>query len=161
VYHTSVSSNMRSHLKTHHNIIVKTTSGAIQEQVNKFELDSIRICLPDCQDFRSALQITAYQKRVGSIIYPSSTLRIGVPVYDTREFMRGSIPHRRTQFPLTVAYVITVHKSLGMTVDKAVLNLAQKDFILGLAYVGVGWVKYLKGLMFEESFDLASFRCKD
>ena len=75
--------------------------------------------------------------------------------------MRGSIPHRRTQFPLTVAYVITVHKSLGMTVDKAVLNLAQKDFILGLAYVGVGWVKYLKGLMFEESSDLASFRSKD
>jgi len=35
VYHTSVSSNLRTHLKTHHNIIVEITSGVVQEQVNK------------------------------------------------------------------------------------------------------------------------------
>jgi len=38
---------------------------------------------------------------------------------------------------LTVAYAITVHKSQGMTVDKAMLNLTGKDFAPGLAYVGV------------------------
>jgi hypothetical protein len=45
-----------------------------------------------------------------------------------------------------------------MTVEKAVLNLVEKDFALGLAYVGVSRVKTLNGLMFEESFDLSRFR---
>jgi len=85
-----------------------------------------------------------------------------VPIFrSTREFIRSSTPHRRTQFPLTVAYAITVHKSQGITVEKAVLNLKEKDFAPGLSYVGVGRVKSLKGLMLEESFDLARFRNKE
>jgi hypothetical protein len=45
-----------------------------------------------------------------------------------------------------------------MTVEKAVLNLVEKDFAPGLAYIGVSRVKTLNGLMFEESFDLSRFR---
>jgi len=85
-----------------------------------------------------------------------------VPIFrSTREFIRSSKPHRRTQFPLTVAYAITIHKSQGLTVEKAVLNLVEKDFAPGLAYVGVSRVKSLDGLMFEESFDLSRFRSKE
>ena len=85
-----------------------------------------------------------------------------VPIFrSTREFIRNSKPHRRTQFPLTVAYAITIHKSQGLTVEKAVLNLVEEDFAPGLAYVGVSRVKSLDGLMFEESFDLSRFRSKE
>jgi ATP-dependent exoDNAse (exonuclease V) alpha subunit len=59
-----------------------------------------------------------------------------------------------------VAYAITIHKSQGITVEKAMLNLVEKDFALGLSYVGVSWVKSLNGLMLEESFDLNRFRAK-
>jgi hypothetical protein len=45
-----------------------------------------------------------------------------------------------------------------MIVEKAILNLVEKDFALELAYVGVSRVKTLNGLMFEESFDLSRFR---
>ena len=41
------------------------------------------------------------------------------------------------------------------------LNLVEKDFAPGLAYVGVSRVKSLNGLMLEESFDLSRFRSKE
>jgi ATP-dependent exoDNAse (exonuclease V) alpha subunit len=59
-----------------------------------------------------------------------------------------------------VAYAITIYKSQGITVEKAILNLVEKDFAPGLSYVGVSWVKSLNGLMLEESFDLSRFRAK-
>ena len=51
-----------------------------------------------------------------------------------------------------MAYAITIYKSQGITVEK--------DFVLGLSYMGVSQVKFLKGLMLEESFDLSRFRAK-
>jgi ATP-dependent DNA helicase PIF1 len=45
-----------------------------------------------------------------------------------------------------------------MMVEKAILNLVEKDFAPKLAYMGVSRVKTLNGLMFEESFDLSRFR---
>jgi hypothetical protein len=39
------------------------------------------------------------------------------------------------QFPLTVAWAITIHKSQGITVAKALLNIARGDFVPGLSYV--------------------------
>ena len=65
------------------------------------------------------------------------------------------------QFLLTVAYTITIHKSQGITVEKAVLNLVEKDFMSGLSYVRVLRVKFLNGLMLEESFDLSRFQGKE
>ena len=85
-----------------------------------------------------------------------------VPIFrSNREFIKNSTLCRRTQFPLTVAYAITIHKSQGITVEKAVLNLVEKDFAPGLSYVAVSRVKSLNGLMFEESFDLSRFRTKE
>ncbi|RFU26990.1 Nucleoside-triphosphate phosphatase, partial [Scytalidium lignicola] len=85
-----------------------------------------------------------------------------VPIFrSTREFMHGSTVCQRVQFPLTVAYAITIHKSQGITVEKAVLNLVEKDFAPGLSYVAVSRVKTLDGLMFEESFDYNRFKAKE
>jgi ATP-dependent exoDNAse (exonuclease V) alpha subunit len=36
-----------------------------------------------------------------------------------------------------VAYTITIYKSQGIIVEKAILNLVEKDFVLGLSYIGV------------------------
>ena len=85
-----------------------------------------------------------------------------LPVFPVRrQFDYKKIPCSRTQFPLRLAYAITVHKSQGLTLDKAVMNLAQKEHCLGLSYVAVSRVKTWKGLLFERSFDFKRFEHRE
>ena len=82
-----------------------------------------------------------------------------VPVFlATTRFRHNNHDCERTQFPLVVAYAITIHKSQGMTLEKAVLNIEKKDFRPGLSYVGTSRVTSKGGLMFETTFDYERFR---
>jgi ATP-dependent DNA helicase PIF1 len=81
-----------------------------------------------------------------------------IPIFPvTRQFEYKGIPCTRTQFPLRLAYAITVHKSQGLTLLRVVLNLNQKEHCLGLSYVAISRVKTLDGLMFESPFDFSHF----
>jgi ATP-dependent DNA helicase PIF1 len=77
-----------------------------------------------------------------------------VPVYRSqREFwLEGAVRHR-SQFPIRLAYAITVHKAQGMTMPKVVLNFTHSRKDLGVAYVAASRVRRLEDIMFEESFD--------
>lgn len=51
-----------------------------------------------------------------------------------------------------MAFGITIHKSQGMTLERAVLELGPKDFAPGLAFVGMSRVRSLRGLAFASPF---------
>ncbi|KAH7460893.1 hypothetical protein FOMA001_g19400 [Fusarium oxysporum f. sp. matthiolae] len=73
-----------------------------------------------------------------------------------RDFFLGTSACTRKQFPLTVSYAITVHKSQSITADKMVTDLSERDFQTGLSYVAVSRVKMLEGLMIDAPFERAS-----
>ncbi|OAL29706.1 hypothetical protein AYO20_09090 [Fonsecaea nubica] len=55
---------------------------------------------------------------------------------------------------------MTVHQAQGMTVDRAVLDLTERDFAVGLSYVAVLRVKTLCGILFKQPFDYERFKIR-
>ena len=63
-----------------------------------------------------------------------------------------------TQVPLTMAWGITMHKSQGLTLEDAVIELGHADFSAGLSFVAISRVKTLNGLAFHSQFGLACLK---
>lgn len=79
------------------------------------------------------------------IITLRSNARVTVEPVDWTVEENGKIRARITQFPLRLAWAITVHKSQGMSLDEAVMDLSDV-FEFGQGYVALSRVRRLAGL---------------
>lgn len=102
--------------------------------------------------------------RIKRVSYSSPILQeldnryVTVPLFRTkRTFYRSGQEYQREQFPIRVAFAITVYKAQGITLDKAVVDITTREFTSGLRYVAVSRVKTINTLMFEKLFDFSLF----
>ena len=55
----------------------------------------------------------------------------------------------RQQLPLMLAWALTIHKSQGMTLEKAWIDIGKKETTLGMTYVAISRVRNLLSLIIE------------
>ena len=60
-----------------------------------------------------------------------------------------------------MAWAITIHKSQGVTLEEATIELGPKDFRAGLSFVAISRVKTLSGLAFHSPFPISRLLWKD
>ena len=77
-----------------------------------------------------------------------------MPISPVDTTWQGGGTQVRTQLPLRLCWAITMHKSQGQTLDKAVIDLGPKEACTGRTFVCLSRAKRLVDLMVEPmSFD--------
>ena len=93
--------------------------------------------------------IESFDKQSGYPIVKLNTGQIVLAKPDTWELNDGDkTVASMTQIPIKLAWAITVHKSQGMSLDAAVIDLSN-SFVEGMGYVALSRVKQLNSLYLE------------
>ena len=107
---------------------------------------------------------------IGTVLAIRSSSRVTVKFdnieepYDVKSrfcVLKNFYIHRQ-QFPLILAYAVTIHKSQGLSLDCAIIDLFSQVFGEGMAYVALSRVRSLSGVhltAFSPTSIMASRTC--
>ena len=91
--------------------------------------------------------IVQFDEYTGDSILPGIERCVAI-VPRTASWSKGGQELSRQQFPLRLAWAITIHKSQGQTLNKVVINFGDKTFSAkGLEFVAVSRVKKISDLI--------------
>lgn len=79
------------------------------------------------------------------IIFKDGITHELLPVKSKFEIINRAFVHRE-QFPICVAYAITIHKSQGLSLNNALIDIGSSTFSCGQAYVALSRVTSLIGI---------------
>lgn len=89
-----------------------------------------------------------FNEYAGPPFLPSKPKCIPIPPV-TFEWQNGSYRLSRQQLPLRLSYAITIHKSQGQTLSKAVIDIGDKEMAAGCTFVVVSRLRSLTDGIFE------------
>ncbi len=94
-------------------------------------------------------EVVDFEKTMGNpIVRTKSGRKIEIEPMEWLLEENGQVKARIMQTPLRLAWAITIHKSQGMSLDEAVMNLSDV-FEYGQGYVALSRVRRLSGLFLE------------
>jgi ATP-dependent exoDNAse (exonuclease V) alpha subunit len=102
------------------------------------------IFLPDSRNNLPQTILIEFDKYTGptffSTFHPKSKW---IPINSYNSYSKN-LGCSRTQFPLRLAYALTIHKSQGQTISKAVIDIGRVEKSLGMSFVAFSRVKITK-----------------
>ena len=72
--------------------------------------------------------------------------------------LRSEVVGKFTQYPLKLAWAITIHKSQGKTFDKVIIDLGANTFAHGQTYVAFSRCTNLKGIILRRPLRRADIK---
>lgn len=74
-----------------------------------------------------------------------------VPI--SRSWNDGNVTRCHQQFPLPLAYFMTIHKSQGLTLPRIKIDISKQEKAIGLTYVAMSRVRNLSDFVFLKSYN--------
>ena len=90
----------------------------------------------------------------GPAFLSSHSKYIPVPPFQG-EFSHDGMACKRVQFPIVLAWAITIHKCQGMTLSKVVIDISKKEMQNSLTFIAILHVRCKENLAFSVTYLLS------
>ena len=85
----------------------------------------------------------------GALTFAEGVRGVPIPAVTKEWTNKSGRTHWRRQVPLALAWAVTIHKSQGMTVDKARIDVGDREFSAGLSFVATSRLTSFEGGVWE------------
>ncbi len=133
-------------------IVEGLKKNCLAEEVLQLKIGAKVICIKNAQD-RSYVNgslgvVVGFNNDDAPVVELVNGKKITVVADSWKIEEEGKVKAELTQLPIKLAWAITVHKSQGMTLDKAEIDLS-RAFVAGQGYVALSRLKSLDGLLLK------------